>query len=222
MNFNNTKFMKSASDISESPDDIGAEVAFVGRSNSGKSSAINVITNQKNLARISKTPGRTQLINFFEIEEKKRLVDLPGYGYAKTSKKQQKEWGFMISEYVKYRHTLRGIILIIDIRRGIMELDHAFLDFYLPLNKPLHILLTKSDKLKKQACRKSFDSVRSIVDSVASVQLFSSLKKSGTEEAKAKILELLKSCPLPLLRLIFSMTKITERSQLNQQWIERN
>ncbi len=193
MNFNKTKFMKSASNISESPEDIGAEVAFVGRSNSGKSSAINVITNQKNLARISKTPGRTQLINFFEIEEKKRLVDLPGYGYAKTSKKQQKEWGFMISEYVKYRHTLRGIILIIDIRRGIMELDHAFLDFYLPLNKPLHILLTKSDKLKKQACRKSFDSVRSIVDSVASVQLFSSLKKSGTEEAKAKILELLKS-----------------------------
>ena len=193
MNFNKTKFIKSASNISESPDDIGAEVAFVGRSNSGKSSAINVITNQKNLARISKTPGRTQLINFFEIEEMQRLVDLPGYGYAKTSKKQQKEWGFMISEYVKYRHTLRGIILIIDIRRGIMELDHAFLDFYLPLNKPLHILLTKSDKLKKQACRKSFDSVRSIVDSVASVQLFSSLKKSGTEEAKAKILELLKS-----------------------------
>ena len=193
MNFNKTKFMKSASNISESPDDIGAEVAFVGRSNSGKSSAINVITNQKNLARISKTPGRTQLINFFEIEEMQRLVDLPGYGYAKTSKKQQKEWGFMISEYVKYRQTLRGIILIIDIRRGIMELDHAFLDFYLPLNKPLHILLTKSDKLKKQACRKSFDSVRSIVDSVASVQLFSSLKKSGTEEAKAKILELLKS-----------------------------
>ena len=193
MNFNKTKFIKSASNISESPDDIGAEVAFVGRSNSGKSSAINVITNQKNLARISKTPGRTQLINFFEIEEMKRLVDLPGYGYAKTSKKPQKEWGFMISEYVKYRHALRGIILIIDIRRGIMELDHAFLDFYLPLNKPLHILLTKSDKLKKQACRKSFDSVQSTVDSVASVQLFSSLKKSGSEEAKGKILELLES-----------------------------
>ena len=193
MNFNKTKFIKSASNISESPDDIGAEVAFVGRSNSGKSSAINVITNQKNLARISKTPGRTQLINFFEIEEMQRLVDLPGYGYAKTSKKQQKEWGFMISEYVKYRQTLRGIILIIDIRRGIMELDHAFLDFYLPLNKPLHILLTKSDKLNKQACRKSFDSVQSTVDSVASVQLFSSLKKSGAEEARDKILELLKS-----------------------------
>ena len=193
MNFNKTKFMKSASNISESPDDIGAEVAFVGRSNSGKSSAINVITNQKNLARISKTPGRTQLINFFEIEEMQRLVDLPGYGYAKTSKKQQKEWGFMISEYVKYRQTLRGIILIIDIRRGIMELDHAFLDFYLPLNKPLHVLLTKSDKLKKQACKKSFDSVQSIIGSVASVQLFSSLKKSGTEEARGKILELLES-----------------------------
>ena len=99
----------------------------------------------------------------------------------------------MIGEYVKYRHALRGIILIIDIRRGIMELDHAFLDFYLPLNKPLHILLTKSDKLKKQPRRKTFDSIQSTVGSVASVQLFSSLKKSGTEEARDKILELLKS-----------------------------
>ena len=193
MNFNKTKFLQSASNISESPEDIGSEVAFVGRSNSGKSSAINVIVNQKNLARISKTPGRTQLINFFEVDKQQRLVDLPGYGYAKTSKKQQKEWGFMISEYLKYRHTLKGVILIIDIRRGLMELDHAFLDFYLPLNKPLHVLLTKSDKLKKQACKKSFDSVQSIVGSVASVQLFSSLKKSGAEEAKAKILELLES-----------------------------
>jgi len=193
MNFNKTKFMQSASNITESPEDIGSEVAFVGRSNSGKSSAINVIVNQKNLARISKTPGRTQLINFFEVDKQHRLVDLPGYGYAKTSKKQQKEWGFMIGEYLKYRQTLKGVILIIDIRRGLMELDHAFLDFYLPLNKPLHVLLTKSDKLKKQACKKSFDSVQSIVGSVASVQLFSSLKKSGSEEAKGKILELLES-----------------------------
>lgn len=193
MNFNKTKFLQSASNITESPEDIGSEVAFVGRSNSGKSSAINVIVNQKNLARISKTPGRTQLINFFEVDKQRRLVDLPGYGYAKTSKKQQKEWGFMIGEYLKYRQTLKGVILIIDIRRGLMELDHAFLDFYLPLNKPLHVLLTKSDKLKKQACKKSFDSVQSIVGSVASVQLFSSLKKSGAEEAKGKILELLES-----------------------------
>ena len=193
MNFNKTKFLQSASNITESPDDTGSEVAFVGRSNSGKSSAINVIVNQKNLARISKTPGRTQLINFFEVDKQNRLVDLPGYGYAKTSKKQQKEWGFMISEYLKYRQTLKGVILIIDIRRGLMELDHAFLDFYLPLNKPLHVLLTKSDKLKKQARKKSFDSVQSIVGSVASVQLFSSLKKSGSEEAKGKILELLES-----------------------------
>ena len=193
MNFNKTKFLQSASNIGESPEDIGSEVAFVGRSNSGKSSAINVIVNQKNLARISKTPGRTQLINFFEVDKQRRLVDLPGYGYAKTSKKQQKEWGFMIGEYLKYRQTLKGVILIIDIRRGLMELDHAFLDFYLPLNKPLHVLLTKSDKLKKQACKKSFDSVQSIVGSVASVQLFSSLKKSGAEEAKGKILELLES-----------------------------
>ena len=193
MNFNKTKFLQSASNNTESPEDIGSEVAFVGRSNSGKSSVINVIVNQKNLARISKTPGRTQLINFFEVDKQRRLVDLPGYGYAKTSKKQQKEWGFMIGEYLKYRQTLKGVILIIDIRRGLMELDHAFLDFYLPLNKPLHVLLTKSDKLKKQARKKSFDSVQSIVGSVASVQLFSSLKKSGSEEAKGKILELLES-----------------------------
>ena len=183
--------MKSASNIIECPDDIWAEIAFVGRSNSGKSSAINVITNQKNLARISKTPGRTQLINFFEIDESRRLVDLPGYGYAKTSKAQQKEWGLMIAEYLKCRQTLKGIILIIDIRRGLMELDHDFLDFYLPMSKPLHILLTKSDKLKKQACRKSLDSVESIVGEVSSIQLFSSLKRSGADEARERLLELL-------------------------------
>ena len=193
MYFNKTKFLKSASNITECPDDIGAEIAFVGRSNSGKSSAINVITNQKNLARISKTPGRTQLINFFEIDESRRLVDLPGYGYAKTSKAQQKEWGLMIGEYLKCRQTLKGIILIIDIRRGLMELDHDFLDFYLPMNKPLHILLTKSDKLKKQACRKSLDSVESIVGEVSSIQLFSSLKKSGSDEARERLLKLLSS-----------------------------
>ena len=191
MYFNKTKFLKSASNITECPDDIGAEIAFVGRSNSGKSSAINVITNQKNLARISKTPGRTQLINFFEIDESRRLVDLPGYGYAKTSKAQQKEWGLMIGEYLKCRQTLKGIILIIDIRRGLMELDHDFLDFYLPMSKPLHILLTKSDKLKKQACRKSLDSVESIVGEVSSIQLFSSLKRSGADEARERLLELL-------------------------------
>ena len=193
MYFNKTKFLKSASNITECPDDIGAEIAFVGRSNSGKSSAINVITNQKNLARISKTPGRTQLINFFEIDESRRLVDLPGYGYAKTSKAQQKEWGLMIGEYLKCRQTLKGIILIIDIRRGLMELDHDFLDFYLPMRKPLHILLTKSDKLKKQACRKSLDSVESIVGEVSSIQLFSSLKRSGADEARERLLELLSS-----------------------------
>ena len=193
MYFNKTKFLKSASNITECPDDIGAEIAFVGRSNSGKSSAINVITNQKNLARISKTPGRTQLINFFEVDESRRLVDLPGYGYAKTSKAQQKEWGLMIGEYLKCRQTLKGIILIIDIRRGLMELDHDFLDFYLPMSKPLHILLTKSDKLKKQACRKSLDSVESIVGEVSSIQLFSSLKRSGADEARERLLELLSS-----------------------------
>ena len=193
MYFNKTKFLKSASNITECPDDIGAEIAFVGRSNSGKSSAINVITNQKNLARISKTPGRTQLINFFEIDESRRLVDLPGYGYAKTSKAQQKEWGLMIGEYLKCRQTLKGVILIVDIRRGLMELDHDFLDFYFPMAKPLHILLTKSDKLKKQACRKSFDSVESIVGEVSSIQLFSSLKKSGADEARDMLLELLSS-----------------------------
>ena len=193
MYFNKTKFLKSASNIIECPDDIGAEIAFVGRSNSGKSSAINVITNQKNLARISKTPGRTQLINFFEVDESRRLVDLPGYGYAKTSKAQQKEWGVMIGEYLKCRQTLKGIILIIDIRRGLMELDHHFLDFYLPMSKSLHILLTKSDKLKKQACRKSLDSVESIVGEVSSIQLFSSLKRSGADEARERLLELLSS-----------------------------
>ena len=191
MIFSKTYFMTSASKLSECPEDIGAEVAFVGRSNSGKSSAINVITNQKNLARISKTPGRTRLINFFSITENERIVDLPGYGFAKTSRGQQKEWGYMISEYLKYRETLAGVILIIDIRRGLVELDYTFLDFYLPMNKPLHVLLTKSDKLKKQACKKSLTDVGNILNEVSSIQLFSSLKKLGAEEAREKISEYL-------------------------------
>ena len=191
MIFSKTDFMTSASKLSECPEDIGAEVAFVGRSNSGKSSAINVITNQKNLARISKTPGRTRLINFFSITENERIVDLPGYGFAKTSRGQQKEWGYMISEYLKYRETLAGVVLIIDIRRGLVELDYTFLDFYLPMNKPLHVLLTKSDKLKKQACKKSLTDVDNVLNEVSSIQLFSSLKKLGAEEAREKISEYL-------------------------------
>ena len=191
MIFSKTDFMTSASKLSECPEDIGAEVAFVGRSNSGKSSAINVITNQKNLARISKTPGRTRLINFFSITENERIVDLPGYGFAKTSRGQQKEWGYMISEYLKYRETLAGVVLIIDIRRGLVELDYTFLDFYLPMNKPLHVLLTKSDKLNKQACKKSLTDVGNVLNEVSSIQLFSSLKKLGAEEAREKISEYL-------------------------------
>ena len=191
MIFSKTDFMTSASKLSECPEDIGAEVAFVGRSNSGKSSAINVITNQKNLARISKTPGRTRLINFFSITANERIVDLPGYGFAKTSRGQQKEWGYMISEYLKYRETLAGVVLIIDIRRGLVELDYTFLDFYLPMNKPLHVLLTKSDKLNKQACKKSLTDVGNVLNEVSSIQLFSSLKKLGAEEAREKISEYL-------------------------------
>ena len=140
MVFENIDFEKSISELNQSPKDVGSEVAFVGRSNAGKSTAINSITNRNSLAKTSKTPGRTQLINFFKVNENKRFVDLPGYGFAKASKEKQKSWNRLVTDYIKYRQSLKGVVLIIDIRRGFGEMDLMFLDFYLPLNKQLHIL----------------------------------------------------------------------------------
>ena len=193
MVFENIDFEKSISELNQSPKDVGSEVAFVGRSNAGKSTAINSITNRNSLAKTSKTPGRTQLINFFKVNENKRFVDLPGYGFAKASKEKQKSWNRLVTNYIKYRQSLKGVILIIDIRRGFGEMDLMFLDFYLPLNKQLHILLTKADKLSKQKQSLILNEAREIYGSIATIQIFSGTKKIGVTEAQDQVIRILES-----------------------------
>ena len=193
MDFENINFFKSISNINQAPDDIGSEVAFVGKSNAGKSTTINVITNRKNLAKTSKTPGRTQLINFFNLDENIRFVDLPGYGYAKASKEKQKSWGRLVTDYIKKRRSLKGIVLIIDIRRGVGEMDQMFLDFFIPLNKSLHIILTKTDKINRQQQRYILNKTEELFGSIATIQLFSGTKKIGVSIAREEITSMLNS-----------------------------
>ena len=193
MVFENIGFEKSISELNQSPKDVGSEVAFVGRSNAGKSTAINSITNRNSLAKTSKTPGRTQLINFFKVNENKRFVDLPGYGFAKASKEKQKSWNRLVTNYIKYRQSLKGVVLIIDIRRGFGEMDLMFLDFYLPLNKRLHILLTKADKLSKQKQSLILNEVREVYGSIATIQIFSGTKKIGISEAQDQVTKFLEN-----------------------------
>ena len=193
MVFENIGFEKSISELNQSPKDVGSEVAFVGRSNAGKSTAINSITNRNSLAKTSKTPGRTQLINFFKVNENKRFVDLPGYGFAKASKEKQKSWNRLVTNYIKYRQSLKGVVLIIDIRRGFGEMDLMFLDFYLPLNKRLHILLTKADKLSKQKQSLILNEAREIYGSIATIQIFSGTKKIGIREAQDQVTKFLEN-----------------------------
>ena len=193
MVFENIGFEKSISELNQSPKDVGSEVAFVGRSNAGKSTAINSITNRNSLAKTSKTPGRTQLINFFKVNENKRFVDLPGYGFARASKEKQKSWNRLVTNYIKYRQSLKGVVLIIDIRRGFGEMDLMFLDFYLPLNKRLHILLTKADKLSKQKQSLILNEAREIYGSIATIQIFSGTKKIGISEAQDQVTKFLEN-----------------------------
>lgn len=154
ISFRQAKFVTSAFELSQLLPDSGAEVAFAGRSNAGKSSAINCLTQQKNLCKTSKTPGRTQLINFFELDAERRLVDLPGYGFAKVSKQLRNHWDHVLSTFLLERQALRGLIIVVDIRRGISELDQALIDM-MGDSLALHILLTKSDKLSRNAIQKA-------------------------------------------------------------------
>ncbi len=150
ISFKRAQFVTSAFELAQLPPDSGLEIAFAGRSNAGKSSAINCLTRQKNLCKTSKTPGRTQLINFFELDADRRLVDLPGYGYAKVSKKMRLHWDRVLSSFLLERRALKGLVIVIDIRRGISELDQALLDM-VDDSLPLHLLLAKSDKLSRSA-----------------------------------------------------------------------
>jgi len=187
--FNKAEFTQSAPSIRECPADIGAEVAFAGRSNAGKSSAINTLTENRKLARTSKTPGRTQLINMFALSENQRLVDLPGYGFAKVPLKMKQQWERHLTEYLLERQCLKGLILMMDIRHPMQEFDTIMLNSALQNEMPVHILLTKADKLKKGPANSTVLAVRkhmkdSGVDDLVSVQMFSSLKATGVKELK--------------------------------------
>jgi GTP-binding protein len=184
--YQQARFLTSVTDPRQAPPDEGLEVAFAGRSNAGKSSALNVITRQKALARTSKTPGRTRQINFFVIDDRRRLVDLPGYGFAVVSKKVKNEWQRHISRYLETRHSLAGVILVMDIRHPLKAFDRQVLGWCHVADLPAHVLLTKSDKLKRGPAKATLLTVRQQLATLhpeASVQLFSALKKTGTEEA---------------------------------------
>lgn len=183
--FQVAKFLKSAAKINQLPEDEGYEVAFAGRSNAGKSSALNCLTDIKQLARISKTPGRTQLINLFELDESRRLVDLPGYGYAKVPKAMKEEWQRTLGLYLESRQCLRGLILLMDIRHPLKELDEMMLHWAIDRELPTHILLTKADKLKRGIINQTVKMVKERYQLAqgVSVQSFSSLKRQGVDEA---------------------------------------
>ncbi len=171
------------------PTDVGAEVAFAGRSNVGKSSAINAITQRRGLARASKTPGRTQQIVFFDVDEAHRLVDLPGYGYAKAPLDLRRRWGWFVRDYVTSRACLKGLVVPMDIRRPLTELDQTMLRYCREVGLPMHILLTKADKLKRGAATAALLKTRAAVAAqpTVSVQLFSAVKRQGIEAAAAVV-----------------------------------
>lgn len=189
INFRTAQFLTSAPSLKECPPEAGSEIAFAGRSNAGKSSAINTLTDNKKLARTSKTPGRTQLINFFSLENSslKRIVDLPGYGYAKVPLAMKKKWQTNMSAYLTERQSLRGLVLMMDIRHPMQEFDSMMINWAVDAEMPVHVLLTKSDKLKRGAARNTLLAIQkhmreAKVDDLVTIQTFSSLKTEGKEE----------------------------------------
>jgi GTP-binding protein len=178
-------FLKSAAAPADFTDDVGREVAFVGRSNSGKSTALNLVAGQRKLARVSKTPGRTQLINFFEVAPECRLVDLPGYGFARVAPGTRERWRRLIEAYITQRRSLVGVMITVDIRRGITELDDDLLRWLRALDLPVALLLTKADKLSRGAGLTRQHEVKRALDADAKLTRFSSLTHHGVPEARA-------------------------------------
>jgi GTP-binding protein len=186
--YRNARFLTSAAEIRQAPPDTGIEVAFAGRSNSGKSSALNALCQQRALARTSKTPGRTRLLNFFALDERRRLVDLPGYGFAKVAEPVKQQWQQLLEAYLAHRQSLRGLILLMDCRHPLTDFDRSMLEWNGFHGVATHILLTKADKLSRGAAGNVLMKVRREVSGQAgevSVQLFSALKLQGLEEAYA-------------------------------------
>jgi GTP-binding protein len=183
-------FITSAAKLSQSPEDTGYEIAFAGRSNAGKSSAINTLCQQTALARTSRTPGRTQLLNFFRVDDQRRLVDLPGYGYAAVAQDIKADWQGALADYLEKRECLRGVILMMDSRHPLKDYDIQMLEWANHIEIPVHVLLTKVDKLNRKEQAISLERVDAALKEFSldfSVQLFSSLKRWGVDEAHEKL-----------------------------------
>ncbi len=178
-------FLKSAASWKQYPEDAGVEVAFAGRSNSGKSSSINAILNRRGLARSSKTPGRTQMLQFFSVGEQRRIVDLPGYGYAAAPLRVRRQWEGMMGDYFRRRGTLRGVFVVVDARRGVGELDLRMLDVCAGADAPVHLLMNKCDRLKRGALMDTLREAERLMSGNGTVQEFSALRAVGVEEARA-------------------------------------
>ncbi len=185
-----TSFLISVNTLEQLPPDSGREVAVAGRSNAGKSSALNVLTGQRQLARISKTPGRTQLINFFQVEPDRYLVDLPGYGYAKVPAAIRQHWQYLLECYLRERTALQGLLLLMDIRHPLTDLDRQLLDGCAYRQLPAHVLLTKADKLSRGAALSTLQQVQRTLKAdypQTSSQLFSALNRLGIEDAHTRL-----------------------------------
>jgi GTP-binding protein len=193
------KFVTSAAAAAQLAPDVGREIAFAGRSNSGKSSAINAITQRPGLARVSRTPGRTQLINFFELEPGRRLVDLPGYGFAKVPERVRMAWLELMQHYFNVRESLVGLVLIVDSRRGLGPQDAGMLEWILARDRQAHVLLTKADKLnRRDAQRVLRETEAACSDTAVTAQLFSAHARQGLDEARSVMDRWLAGTPVPM------------------------
>ncbi len=190
IHYQNTHFITSAPDIRHMPEDKGIEIAFAGRSNAGKSSALNRLTNQRNLAKTSKTPGRTQLINLFKVQENCHIVDLPGYGFAQVPLEMKKKWQKSLGEYLQKRASLKGLVVLMDIRHPMKDLDQQLIYWAVESDIPVQVLLTKADKLKSGARKAQLLKIREAAlafNGDVAVDLFSSLKGMGVDILRSKL-----------------------------------
>lgn len=195
--FPRTEFLTTVAKLRDAPGDAVAEVAFVGRSNAGKSSAINTLAGKTRLAYVSKTPGRTQHLNYFSVAPDRYFVDLPGYGFAKVPEDVRKQWDVLLGPYLQTREPLKGLVVIMDSRRPLTEMDWQMLEWFAPTGRPVHVLLSKADKLSRQEQTKTLRAVKADLADLGcpvSVQLFSSLKRSGVSEAADVLKRLLGLC----------------------------
>lgn len=200
--YNSARFLTSASRVAECPPDDGSEVAFAGRSNAGKSSAINAITVNSKLARTSKTPGRTRLINFFSLNRPGcRLVDLPGYGYAKVAKEMQEDWQKHLDDYLSRRESLRGLVLVMDIRHPLQDFDRMMIEWCEQSQLPLMVLATKADKLKSGQAKQAMLKIRKALEGVNCLEhliQFSAMKKQGLDQARNALTDWLEAEEQPI------------------------